>query len=75
MIVQSLIYVLHRLVEAGNTVVIEEHNLEVIESSDWVIDLGTEGGEAGGYLVAQGTPEELAKNMDSYTGQYLRGLR
>jgi excinuclease ABC subunit A len=59
------------LVESGNTVVVIEHNLDVIKSSDWVIDMGPEGGFRGGLVVAEGTPEEVAKVKESYTGQYL----
>lgn len=69
--IQHLLNVLHRLVDAGNTIVIIEHNLEVIKNADWVIDLGPEGGDAGGYIIAEGTPEDVAKNRASYTGQYL----
>ena len=69
--VHNLIDVLHRLVESGNTVLIIEHNLDIIKTADYIIDLGPEGGEKGGYLVAAGTPDELAANKDSYTGQYL----
>ncbi|MBC7243332.1 MAG: hypothetical protein H5T60_12925, partial [Anaerolineae bacterium] len=64
--------VLQRLVDAGNTVIVIEHHLDVIKSADWVIDLGPEGGEAGGRIVAEGTPEEVAANPHSYTGQFLR---
>jgi excinuclease ABC subunit A len=64
--------VLGRLVEAGNTVVVIEHNLDVIKSADWVIDLGPEGGSAGGDLVVAGTPEEVARTPTSHTGRYLR---
>ncbi|MCH7667285.1 MAG: excinuclease ABC subunit UvrA, partial [Acidobacteria bacterium] len=70
--VGKLLRLLHRLVEAGNTVVVIEHNLEVIKTADWVLDLGPEGGHEGGYLVAAGTPEDVAKVKASYTGQYLR---
>jgi excinuclease ABC subunit A len=63
--------VLHALVELGNTVVVIEHNLEVIKTADHVIDLGPEGGNAGGRIVAAGTPEEIAQTPGSYTGQYL----
>ncbi len=70
--VARLLEVLGRLVEAGNTVVVIEHNLDVIKSADWVIDLGPEGGAAGGDLVAAGTPEEVARTHASYTGRYLR---
>lgn len=69
--VSKLLIVLNRLVDTGNTVVVIEHNLDVIKSSDWVIDMGPEGGFRGGLLVAQGTPEEVAKVKASYTGQYL----
>jgi excinuclease ABC subunit A len=70
--VKRLLDVLDALVEAGNTVIVVEHNLDVIKTADWVIDLGPEGGEAGGRIVAQGTPEEVAKVEGSYTGRYLR---
>jgi excinuclease ABC subunit A len=70
--VARLLQVLARLVEAGNTVVVIEHNLDVIKSADWVIDLGPEGGAAGGDLVAAGTPEEVARTPASHTGRYLR---
>jgi excinuclease ABC subunit A len=70
--VARLLQVLGRLVEAGNTVVVIEHNLDVIKSADWVIDLGPEGGAAGGDLVASGTPEEIARTRSSHTGRYLR---
>ena len=63
--------VLKRLVVTGNTVVVIEHNLDVIKSSDWVIDMGPEGGFRGGTVVAEGTPEEVAKVKASYTGQFL----
>ncbi len=69
--VKRLLEVLHRLVDKGNTVLVIEHNLDVIKSSDWVIDLGPEGGQLGGYLLAAGTPREVAKEKKSYTGQYL----
>jgi len=69
-----LISVLQRLVDAGNTVVTIEHNLEVIKSADWVIDLGPEGGAAGGELIAEGTPEDVATVPRSYTGQFLRSV-
>jgi excinuclease ABC subunit A len=70
--IEKLLQVLHRLVDQGNTVVVIEHNLDVIKASDWLIDLGPEGGDAGGYLVAEGTPEEVSRVGKSYTGQYLR---
>jgi excinuclease ABC subunit A len=72
--VDRLLQVLHRLVDQGNTVVVIEHNLEVLKTADWIVDLGPEGGDAGGYVVATGTPEELALNPASYTGQYLRPM-
>ena len=72
--VQKLIEVLQKLVDAGNTVVVIEHNLDVLKTADWIIDLGPEGGDRGGTVVADGTPEELVKVSESYTGQYLRPL-
>ncbi len=70
--VQNLIDVLQRLVDRGNTVVVIEHNLDVIKTADWVIDLGPEGGEKGGEIVATGTPEDISKRAGSFTGQYLK---
>ncbi|MBV8934770.1 MAG: ATP-binding cassette domain-containing protein, partial [Alphaproteobacteria bacterium] len=70
--VRKLLDVLHALVETGNTVLVIEHNLEVIKTADWIIDLGPEGGDAGGHIVATGTPEDVATVDGSYTGQYLR---
>jgi len=72
--VAKLLDVLHELVDQGNTVVVIEHNLEVIKTADWIIDLGPEGGDAGGEIVAAGTPEEVAKAKGSYTGQFLKRL-
>jgi excinuclease ABC subunit A len=69
--VKRLLGVLNRLVEKGNTVLVIEHNLDMIKSADWVIDLGPEGGDRGGEVVAVGTPEEVARVKKSYTGQYL----
>ena len=66
--------VLQSLVDKGNSVIVIEHNLDVIKCADWVIDLGPEGGDGGGRLVAQGTPEQVAKVKASYTGQYLRAM-
>jgi len=63
--------VLQRLVDAGNTVIMVEHNLELVKAADWVIDLGPEGGAAGGKLIAEGTPEQIVEMADSYTGQCL----
>ena len=70
--VHKLIDVLQQLVDAGNTVLVIEHNLDVIKTADHIIDLGPEGGDEGGFLVAQGTPEEVARVGKSYTGQYLK---
>jgi excinuclease ABC subunit A len=67
-----LLRVIHALRDAGNTVVVIEHNLDVIKTADWVIDLGPEGGAGGGHVVSQGTPEEVAVNAQSHTGRYLR---
>jgi excinuclease ABC subunit A len=72
--VKKLLDVLHELVENGNTVVVIEHNLEVIKTADWIVDLGPEGGDGGGEIVASGTPEDVAKVARSYTGQYLKPL-
>jgi excinuclease ABC subunit A len=70
--IQLLLNVLHRLRDAGNTVVVIEHNLDVIKTADWIVDLGPEGGEGGGGIVAEGTPEQIAAHRDSHTGGYLR---
>ena len=67
-----LVKILHQLVEGGNTVVVIEHNLDVIKTADQIIDLGPEGGDKGGTIVATGTPEQVAKVKESYTGQYLK---
>jgi excinuclease ABC subunit A len=72
--VRKLLEVLHALVEQGNSVVVIEHNLEVIKTADWVIDLGPEGGDKGGEIVAEGTPEDVAGEARSYTGQYLKDI-
>ncbi|MER8701570.1 MULTISPECIES: excinuclease ABC subunit UvrA [unclassified Mesorhizobium] len=72
--VAKLLEVLHELVDQGNTVVVIEHNLEVIKTADWVLDLGPEGGDGGGELVASGTPEDIVREKRSYTGQFLRDL-
>ncbi|MEM7779246.1 MAG: ATP-binding cassette domain-containing protein, partial [Pseudomonadota bacterium] len=72
--VRKLLEVLHRLVEQGNSVVVIEHNLDVIKTADWIVDLGPEGGVRGGEVVAQGTPEEVAEEPRSFTGQYLKAL-
>jgi excinuclease ABC subunit A len=71
--VDRLLSVLHRLVDAGNTVLVIEHNLEVVKTADWIIDLGPDGGDGGGEIVAQGTPESVAQDPESATGKYLQG--
>ena len=70
--VKKLIEILQKLVNKGNTVVVIEHNMDIIKSSDYILDIGPEGGEGGGRLIAVGTPEEVAGNQNSYTGQYLK---
>ena len=72
--IEQLLSVLHRLRDRGNTVVVIEHNLDVIKTADWVIDLGPEGGDGGGQIIATGTPEEVAANKASFTGEYLKPL-
>ncbi|MBD0272683.1 MAG: excinuclease ABC subunit A, partial [Acetobacteraceae bacterium] len=72
--VRKLLEVLHALVAAGNTVLVIEHNLEVIKTADWILDLGPEGGEGGGRVVAQGAPEEIAASPESHTGRFLAPL-
>lgn len=70
--IKKLLDVLNRLVQAGNTVIVIEHNLDVIKTADYIIDLGPEGGDEGGYIVAEGTPEEISSESCSYTGQFLK---
>jgi excinuclease ABC subunit A len=70
--IHNLLNVLNRLADLGNTVLVIEHNLDVIKCADWIVDMGPEGGEGGGRVVATGTPEEVSKVSQSYTGQYLR---
>jgi excinuclease ABC subunit A len=70
--IAQLLVVLHQLRDAGNTLVVIEHNLDVIKTADWVVDLGPEGGDGGGRVVAEGPPEAIARNDASYTGRYLR---
>jgi excinuclease ABC subunit A len=72
--IEKLLLVLNRLVDEGNTVIVIEHNLEVIKTADHLIDLGPEGGDAGGRLVAAGSPEEVAQQPESHTGRFLRPL-
>jgi excinuclease ABC subunit A len=72
--IERLLQVLHRLVDTGNTVLVIEHNLDVIKTADWIVDLGPEGGAAGGYVVAEGTPEQIAQVAESYTGAVLRPI-
>jgi excinuclease ABC subunit A len=69
--VEKLLSVLHALVDTGNSMIVIEHNLDVIKNADHIIDMGPEGGEAGGQIVAVGTPEQVARNKNSYTGQFL----
>ena len=70
--VHKLMDVIQRLVDKGNSIIVIEHNLDVIRSSDWIIDMGPEGGNRGGEIIAMGTPEEVAKDSNSYTGKYLK---
>ena len=70
--VHKLVDILHKLAEGGNTVVVIEHNLDVIKTADYIIDMGPEGGDRGGTVIAKGTPEEVAKVKKSYTGQYVK---
>jgi excinuclease ABC subunit A len=72
--VEKLLHMLHALVDAGNSMVVIEHNLDVIKNADWLIDMGPEGGNAGGQIIAAGTPEQVAKVKDSYTGQFLKKM-
>jgi excinuclease ABC subunit A len=72
--IRKLLLVLGRLVDQGNTVLVIEHNLDVIKTADWVIDMGPEGGSRGGLVIAEGTPETVADTADSYTGQFLKPL-
>ena len=70
--IKNLLNVLKKLVDKGNTILVIEHNLDIIKNADWVIDLGPEGGDQGGHIVAEGTPSQIAKSSKSYTGQWLR---
>jgi ABC-type branched-subunit amino acid transport system ATPase component len=69
--INKLLRVLHKLVDSGNSILVIEHNLDVLKTADWIIDIGPCGGEKGGYIVAQGTPEQVAKDKNSVTGKYL----
>ncbi|MGZ3367115.1 MAG: ATP-binding cassette domain-containing protein, partial [Caulobacteraceae bacterium] len=71
---KKLLEVLHELVDQGNTVVVIEHNLDVVKTADWILDFGPEGGDGGGRIVAEGTPEDVAKSADSWTGRYLKDV-
>jgi excinuclease ABC subunit A len=72
--IQKLLDVLHTLTDAGNTIIVIEHNLDVIKTADWIIDLGPEGGDEGGYIIAEGTPEEVSKVKESHTGRFLKEI-
>ena len=72
--IHHLLNILQRLVDKGNSIVVIEHNLDVIKCSDWIIDLGPEGGDEGGNIIAAGTPEAIAQNLQSYTGKYLKNI-
>jgi excinuclease ABC subunit A len=69
--IRQLLGVINRLVDCGNTAVVIEHNLDVIRVADWIIDMGPEGGQEGGYIIAEGTPDDIKREERSYTGQYL----
>jgi excinuclease ABC subunit A len=69
--IRVLLGVINSLIERGNSMIIIEHNLDIIKSADWIIDLGPDGGERGGTVIAEGTPEDIAKNKSSFTGEYL----
>ena len=70
--IRQLLNVLHRLRDQGNTIIVIEHNLDVIKTADWIVDLGPEGGDGGGRIVAEGTPETIAKHRSSHTGRFLK---
>jgi excinuclease ABC subunit A len=72
--IRKLLGVLGRLVDSGNSVLVIEHNLDVIKTADWIVDMGPEGGRGGGKVVATGTPEQVAKNRESYTGRFLKEI-
>ncbi|MCK5466724.1 excinuclease ABC subunit A, partial [Candidatus Parcubacteria bacterium] len=72
--IRKLLSVLNKLVDRGNTVLVIEHSLEVVKCADWIIDLGPEGGDKGGFIVAEGTPKQVMKNRKSWTGRYLKEI-
>ena len=72
--VRKLLEVLHELVDQGNTVIVIEHNLDVVKTADWIIDIGPEGGDGGGEIVCEGTPEEVSEHPHSHTGKYLKRI-
>src|SRR5258705_12162637 len=72
--IRRLLEVLNQLVDAGNTVIVIEHNLDVIKTADWILDLGPEGGDEGGFIIAEGPPEEIAGNTKSHTGAFLKRI-
>lgn len=72
--IENLLFVLHKLVDLGNTVIVIEHNLDVIKTADWIIDLGPEGGDGGGQVIASGTPQQITQNKNSFTGQFLKPI-
>ncbi len=72
--IEQLLHVLHRLRDHGNTIIVIEHNLDVIKTADWIIDLGPEGGDGGGEIIATGKPEDIVQNRKSYTGHFLKAV-
>jgi excinuclease ABC subunit A len=72
--VEKLLHMLHALVDSGNSMIVIEHNLDVIKNADWLIDMGPEGGNGGGLVIAEGTPEQVARVAESYTGQFLEKM-
>ena len=72
--IDQLLKIIYKLRNKGNTIIIIEHNLDVIKTADWIIDMGPEGGNKGGTIIAEGTPETIARNKESFTGQYLKDI-